>query len=95
VSVQNPQWFKKQYQEPDTSVEFVHSQGIVYVICRHHLGSKKPYVRYLIVGYIFINDPTMATFESARKKFPGVVNKFVYSPCPVCKKLSARKLLLL
>jgi len=77
-------WHISKYRQPVTTTEFVEEQGIVYVLCPKHLHGK-PYIRYLIVGYDFIDDPTLRQIFEVRQKFRHVVIHFVNSVCPNCK----------
>jgi len=91
MQVLNPQWFHR-YKEPETTDEFVNKQGLVYFMCNRHLGGNL-FIRYLLVGYIWVDEPTQRAIAAAQRSFPMAEHKFITSPCPVCKKLADRKLL--
>jgi len=69
-----------------TTPKFIRDQGAVLVVCPIHIDGRQ-YIRYLILGHIFIDDPTQKQIKSTWELFPRIKKVWVESPCPICQKI--------
>lgn len=79
-----PDWGR--IKESDTTDEFVAKQGIIYIVCPNHLNGIE-YIRYIVVGHIWIDDPMPLHFKRVNDAFPNVERHFVESHCPLCRRI--------
>ena len=73
-------------KESETTDVFVETQGIAYVFCPHHFGNFL-YLRYVILGYIFLDDPTPDMLAKVNKAFPQTHRVYIDAPCKHCESL--------
>ena len=73
-------------KESETTDCFVETQGIAYIFCPKHFG-RFLYLRYVIIGYIFLDDPTPDMLLKVNKAFPKTPRIFIDAPCKHCEKL--------
>ena len=73
-------------KESETTDCFVETQGIVYVFCPNHFGSFL-YLRYVIIGYIFLDDPSPDMLAKVNKAFPNTKRHYIDAPCGHCKSM--------
>jgi len=78
-------WNLHKYREPESTDDFVRKQGIVYVFCDNHWSTGSNYLRYLLVGYFWFDDPDKLVLTTVNKYFRDVEKKIVKSRCPICR----------